>query len=214
MRREGRFTPGQRRAFDRLWPRYGIDDNGKLDLNAIFGRHAPRTLEIGFGNGENLARLAAAEPEQDFLGIEVHRPGVGRLLQSIEEHELSNVRIVCHDAVEVLENPLADTCLDRVLILFPDPWHKKRHHKRRLIQPRFVELLARKIKPGGLLHIATDWQPYAEHCLAVLGQASAFSNTDPGGACAEKPAYRSLTRFERRGLKLGHQVCDLVYRRN
>jgi tRNA (guanine-N7-)-methyltransferase len=212
--RAGRTTAAQQRALSELWPRYGIPYTAAvLDLAALFGREAPRTLEIGFGNGENLAALAAARPERDFLGVEVHRPGVGRLLLSLEARALANVRIVCHDAVEVLEQQLAPGSLDEILILFPDPWPKKRHHKRRLVQPAFAALLASRLGAGGVLRLATDWEPYAREMLATLAAQSALANLAADGAFVPRPAQRAPTRFERRGQRLGHEVWDLQFRR-
>ena len=212
--RAGRITAAQERALQELWPKYGIDFRpGPLELPAIFGRDAPRTLEIGFGNGENLVTLAAAHPGRDYLGIEVHRPGVGRALLALEQHALGNVRVSCHDAVEVLERQIAPGSLDEVLILFPDPWPKKRHHKRRLIQPPFVALAAGTLAAGGTLHLATDWEPYAQEMLAVLGAAAGLENLAAGGGFSARPAERLPTRFERRGVRLGHVVWDLTFRR-
>jgi tRNA (guanine-N7-)-methyltransferase len=213
VRREGRLTTGQRRALEVLWPLYGIDRVDPLDLDVVFGRQAPRTLEIGFGNGDSLAQMAAAAPEEDFLGIEVHRPGIGHLLQEIEARGLRNVRVMGRDAVEVLERQIPAASLDRVLLFFPDPWHKKKHHKRRILQARFIDLLARALRPGGRFHMATDWQEYAEHMLAEMEQATAFRNLAGPGQYAEKPGYRPTTKFERRGQRLGHGVWDLVYER-
>lgn len=209
--RAGRITLAQERALAALWPAYGIDPHGPLDLDAVFGRAAPRTAEIGFGNGENLLSLAATHPERDYLGIEVHRPGVGRVLLGLQARALTNVRVICHDAAEVLGHHLPAACLDEVLVLFPDPWPKKRHHKRRLIQPRFVGLLAERLKPGGTVHLATDWAPYAEQMLATLGAEARLRNLSPQGAFVPRPAERAATRFERRGERLGHQVWDLAF---
>jgi tRNA (guanine-N7-)-methyltransferase len=212
--RGGRITDAQQRALSDLWPRYGIDyQPGPLDLDAVYGRHAPRVVEIGFGNGEHLASLAAAHPERDYLGIEVHRPGVGRLLLALDQSGVGNVRVICEDAVQVLEHQISRDALDEVLILFPDPWPKKRHHKRRLIQPGFVELVASRLAPGGVLRLATDWQPYAEQMLEVLSASPALRNTAPQGAFAPRPDERAATRFERRGQRLGHSVWDLVFQR-
>jgi len=213
VRREGRLTRSQARALETLWPRWGVEPEGLLDPDTLFGRSAPRTLEIGFGNGESLAAMAQAAPEQDFLGIEVHRPGVGHLLLRIEELGLTNVRVICQDAVEVLERHIPDESLDRVLLFFPDPWPKKRHHKRRILKPDFIALVARKLKPGGIFHMATDWEDYAQHMLAVLEASPRFRNTAPGGGFVPRPEDRPLTRFEQRGLRLGHGVWDLVYRK-
>lgn len=213
VRREGRLTPSQQRALDELLPRYGLDPAGPLDLDAAFGRRAPRTLEIGFGNGASLAEMAAAAPEQDFIGIEVHRPGVGHLLRLIAGRELTNVRIICADAVEVLRAAIPDAGLNRVLLLFPDPWPKKKHHKRRILQPEFVALVARKLVPAGIFHLATDWEHYAEQMLEVMEASPGFTNQSGPGRFAERPAGRPLTRFEQRGQRLGHGVWDLLYRR-
>jgi tRNA (guanine-N7-)-methyltransferase len=212
--REGRMTDAQQRAFDDYWPRFGVDvDDRVLDLDVLFGRHAPHVLEIGFGNGEALAWASEHDPERDFIGVEVHGPGVGRLMNALAVRDARNVRVFRHDAVEVLERAIAPGALDEVRIWFPDPWHKKRHNKRRLIQPEFVALLATRMAPGGLLHLATDWQAYAEHMLAVLEAAPDWRNAVAPGAYAEKPAWRIETHFERRGLNLGHGVWDLLYRR-
>lgn len=215
VRREGRLTGSQQRALTELLPRFGVDVDAQpdavLDLDAVFGRRAPRVLEIGFGNGASLAQMAAGAPEQDFLGIEVHRPGVGHLLLEIERHGLGNVRVICADAVDILERRLPPACLDRVLLFFPDPWPKTRHHKRRILQPSFVALVHGRLKPGGVFHMATDWAPYAEQMLAVMEAAPGFRNQAGPGRYAERPAYRPETRFERRGLRLGHGVWDLVY---
>jgi len=210
VRREGRLTAGQQRALDELWPRFGVDYSGNtLDLAAIFGRSAPITLEIGFGNGESLADMAQAAPERDFIGIEVHRPGVGHLLQRIEALGLSNQRVMCHDAVEVLKHQIPPGSLDRVQVFFPDPWHKKRHHKRRIIQPDFVALLATRLAPGGVLHLATDWEDYALHMMEVMQTTPAFRNTTEG--FAPRPEQRPLTKFEQRGHRLGHGVWDVLF---
>jgi tRNA (guanine-N7-)-methyltransferase len=214
VRREGRMTEAQRRALEELWPRFGVDDaDTALDFAALFGRRAPVTLEIGFGTGDALAALAAHHPENDYLGIEVHRPGVGRLLRRLEADGIANVRVCVADAKEVLERRVPDGSLDVVLIYFPDPWPKKRHHKRRLVQPEFVELLRRKLKPGGRLQLATDWHDYAQHMLAVLESAEGFENLAGPERYAERPEERPLTRFESRGQKLGHHVWDLCFRR-
>lgn len=217
--RAGRITAAQQRALQELWPRYGIDGpapgvTAHLDLSQLFGRIAPLVVEIGFGNGDNLLALASREPERNFLGLEVHRAGVGHLMHQAAEADLRNVRIACHDAVEVLSQQLAPGCIDVVLILFPDPWHKTRHHKRRLIQPEFVELLASRLRLGGRLNLATDWEPYAVHMLEVIGANAAFRNLAPAGsAYVPRPDWRALTRFERRGQRLGHGVYDLSFER-
>ncbi len=212
VRREGRLTRGQQNALQRLWPHYGLAADQRLDAEVSFGRRAPLTLEIGFGNGASLAAMAAAQPEHDFIGIEVHRPGVGQLLNALAAGGLGNVRVFCHDAVEILSGCLDEHSLDRVLLLFPDPWPKKKHHKRRILQADFVTLLGRKLKPGGLLHLATDWQPYADHMQAVMGAAPEFCRH---GGPLERHSHtpRPPTKFEARGRRLGHAVTDMIYRR-
>ena len=210
--RQGRVTPAQRRARDALLPRFGVAFTASVvDLDQCFGRTAPRFLEIGFGMGETTARIAAAHPENDYLGIEVHTPGVGSLLKRIDHLGLTNVRVIQHDAVEVLSHMLAPALLDGAHIFFPDPWPKKRHHKRRLIQAPFVALLASRLKPGATVHVATDWREYAEQVLAVLSAEPALVNT--AADFAPRPAYRPRTKFESRGLKLGHGVWDIVFRK-
>jgi tRNA (guanine-N7-)-methyltransferase len=212
--RTGRITEAQQRALTELWPKYGVEYRAQpLDLDALFGRRAPRVVEIGFGNGENLAACATAHPERDYLGLEVHRPGVGRLMLAAENAQLTNLRIVCHDAVEVLERQIAPNTLDEVLILFPDPWHKKRHHKRRLIQTPFVSLVVSRLRAGGLLRLATDWEPYAQQMLEVLGANSSLTNLSAEKGFIERPAERIVTRFEKRGARLGHGVWDLAFQR-
>lgn len=212
--RGGRMTGAQQRAFDDYWNMWGLEfEKGAVDLAAQFGRRAPRILEIGFGMGDSLAEMAAAAPGTDFIGIEVHRPGVGRLLHTMAQRGIDNIRIYCHDAVEVLRDCIAPGALDGAQIFFPDPWHKKRHHKRRLIQPPFVELLASRLAPGATLHLATDWEPYAEQMMEVLSRSACFSNACDAGRYAERPGYRPLTKFERRGERLGHGVRDLVFTR-
>jgi len=213
VRREGRMTRAQEQALARLWPRYGLEAGCLLDLDACFGRQAPRTLEIGFGNGEALASLAQQEPGTDFLGIEVHRPGIGHLLLELERRELGNVRVISADAVQVLARCLPEASLDRVLLFFPDPWPKKRHHKRRIVQRDVVEQLARTLRPGGLLHLATDWEHYALHMLEVMGGTASFRNRAGPGNAAPRPDYRPVTKFEQRGRRLGHGVWDLLFER-
>ena len=210
--RQGRMTPAQREALDTRWGRYGIPTTDTaLDLDAIFGRRAPQILEIGFGMGDALAAMAQAHPEQDYLGIEVHRPGVGSLLRQIEQRGLSNVRVMCADAVQILEQHITDRSLDAVHVFFPDPWPKRRHHKRRLVQQQFVTLIAQILKPHGVFHFATDWQDYAEQALDVMSNAPGFMNAAGSGNFSPRPEYRPLTKFERRGQHLGHQVWDLVF---
>jgi tRNA (guanine-N7-)-methyltransferase len=212
--RAGRITGAQERALGELWPKYGVEFAPQpLSARALFGREAPRTLEIGFGNGEHLLALAAAHPERDFIGVEVHRPGVGRLLLGLEKAALGNVRLVCHDAVEVLEQQIPRGFLDELLILFPDPWPKKRHHKRRLIQGPFTALAAARLAHGGVLRLATDWEPYALEMLEVLTHTADLENLSEYGGFMARPSERAPTRFERRGERLGHAVWDLAFRR-
>lgn len=210
--RQGRVSNAQARAYRELLPRYGIPFSDQpLDLDAGFGRAAPKILEIGFGMGETTAAIAAAHPENDYLGIEVHTPGVGSLLKQIAEQGLTNLRLIQHDAVDVLRVMIAPATLDGVHLFFPDPWPKKRHHKRRLVQTDFIALLASRLKPGGYVHMATDWEEYAQQMLAVLSAEPQLENTAEG--FAPRPEYRPQTKFESRGLKLGHGVWDIVFRR-
>ena len=212
--RAGRMTEGQKRAYEALWPRFGLElADGVVDPRELFGRRAPLNLEIGFGMGQSLAAMAAAAPEQDFIGVEVHRPGVGALLKAIQEQGLENVRIYCADANEVIDHCLPDALLDRIMLFFPDPWHKKRHHKRRLLQPEFAQRIRHKLRVGGIFHMATDWQDYAEHMLAVMGDSEGFENTAGEGQYAPRPGDRPVTKFEKRGERLGHGVWDLLFRR-
>jgi len=212
--RQGRITTAQQRAFDEHWQRYGLAvGTAPRDFPAVFGRVAPLVLEIGFGNGEQLLHAAQAEPDHDFLGIEVHRPGVGRLLNALAAANVGNARIYHHDAVDVLEREIAPLALADVRIYFPDPWPKKRHQKRRLIQPDFVALLASRTMHGGRLHLATDWADYAEHMQSVLDSAPDWRRHAEHSASAERPSWRGDTHFERRGMRLGHGVWDLVYER-
>ncbi len=210
--RAGRMGPGQQRALAELGPRFVLPYEAQaLDFAAVFGRDAPTVLEIGFGMGDATAQIAAALPGTNFIGIEVHAPGVGALLKRIGELGLTNLRLVQHDAVEVLESMIPPHSLAGVHVYFPDPWHKKRHHKRRLIQPQWIGRLVTRLAPGGYLHCATDWQPYAEQMLQVLGAEAALVNT--AETYAQRPAWRPQTKFETRGLKLGHGVWDLLFRR-
>ncbi|MCK7575265.1 MAG: tRNA (guanosine(46)-N7)-methyltransferase TrmB [Chromatiales bacterium] len=214
--REGRLTAAQERAFSELWPRFGVDwsPSVPLDPATLFGNDRPVVLEIGFGNGESLAEMAERDPERNWLGIEVHRPGVGHLLLEIERRGLTNLRVMRQDAVEVLREGIEPGALEAVQLFFPDPWPKKRHHKRRILSPELVGLLARVIRPGGIFHAATDWEHYAEQMLEVLdGAADLFENTAGAGVYAPRPAGRPLTKFEQRGERLGHPVADLIYRR-
>ena len=214
VQRGGRITIAQERALAELWPRFGLDFSGQaLDLDAVFGRSAPCTLEIGFGDGDTLVALARQHPERNFLGAEVHAPGVGHCLLAAAAAELRNLRVVRHDAVELLSESIAAGALAEILIYFADPWPKKRHHKRRLIQPEFVALLASRLRAGGRLRLATDWQPYAEWMLDVLGASADFDNCAGAKRYVPRPAERPETKFERRGLSLGHVARDLVFER-
>ncbi|WP_407276464.1 tRNA (guanosine(46)-N7)-methyltransferase TrmB [Halothiobacillus sp. DCM-1] len=214
IRREGRLTVAQQRALDELLPRFALTGTGAaLDFPAVFGRVAPVTLEIGFGNGESLLEMAAAAPEQDFIGVEVHRPGVGHLLLGIEQRQLTNLRVVSEDAVPFLRERVPPQSLSRLLLFFPDPWHKTRHHKRRIVQTGFADLVAERLKPQGLWHLATDWAPYAEHMRGVLDAHPAFTALHQGSGENQRPAERPETKFERRGIRLAHAVFDLRYQR-
>ena len=211
--RAGRMTDGQRRALERLWPRYGLEYSPQLlDLDAVFARRARRVLEIGSGNGDHLARLAAASPDTDFIGVEVHPPGIGHLLQLAENSALANLRAIRHDGMEVLEQQIPAGALDALLVLFPDPWPKKRHHKRRLVDARFARLAASRLRVGGTLKLATDWEPYAEQMLEVLGAEPRLVNR-AGTGYMPRDASRAPTRFEQRGTRLGHAVRDLEFER-
>ncbi|RXZ43530.1 tRNA (guanosine(46)-N7)-methyltransferase TrmB [Crenobacter cavernae] len=210
--RQGHLSPGQQRAIDEGMPRWGIEYRAEvLDLDAAFGREAPKILEIGFGMGGATAEIAAHHPERDYLGVEVHSPGVGNLFKLIGEKSLSNLRVIRHDAVEVIDNMLADGSLDGIHLFFPDPWHKKRHNKRRLIQRAFVAKLVKKLKTGGYLHCATDWEDYALQMMEVLSAEPLLVN--PHDGYAPRPEYRPLTKFEQRGIRLGHGVWDVIFER-
>jgi tRNA (guanine-N7-)-methyltransferase len=210
--RAGRTTPAQERALELLWPAYGIGlTETALDFEAIFGRTAPRCLEIGFGAGEVIATLAKNNPHIDYLGIEVHRSGIGRLLLRAQTEALKNLRIICEDAVDVLRQHVQDESFDEVLVFFPDPWHKKRHHKRRLIDAQFIATVAAKLRRGGILRLATDWQDYAEQMLAVCNANPDLRSLSPDRNYVARPDFRPATRFERRGERLGHGVWDLAY---
>jgi tRNA (guanine-N7-)-methyltransferase len=210
--RAGRVTAAQERALKMLWPVFGLDFRGTaIDLDAAFARAAPRCLEIGFGAGEVIGALAEANPHIDYLGVEVHRSGVGRLLLRAEQAKIANLRVICHDVVDVLASAIAHQSFDSILIFFPDPWHKKRHHKRRLIDARFVEMLADTLRPQGVLRLATDWQAYAEQMLAVCNGCSRLRSQSADGSFVPRPEFRPPTRFERRGARLGHGVWDLAY---
>lgn len=212
--RAGRMTEGQQRGLDQGWPRFGLElTDGLRDFDEVFGRHAPRTFEIGFGMGHSTLEMAAAAPEHDFIAVEVHSPGVGALLSGLLSQNLNNVRIYSCDALEVLRECVPDASLDRVLLFFPDPWHKSRHHKRRIVQPAFAELVRQKLKVGGVLHMATDWEAYAEHMLDVMSVAPGYLNQALNGQYVERPSERPTTKFERRGERLGHGVWDLKFER-
>ena len=212
--RQGRFTPAQQRAFDDLWPRFGLDFIGKpRDFDEVFGRAAPRVLEIGFGNGDALRFAASQDPARDYIGIEVHAPGVGRLLNALATDGAEHVRLYHHDAVEVLREEITEGSLDEVRIYFPDPWHKKRHNKRRLIQPEFAALLVSRLRSGGRLHAATDWQDYAEQMWDVLDATPGLASRSGPRGQVQRPDWRPQTHFETRGQKLGHGVWDLLYDR-
>jgi tRNA (guanine-N7-)-methyltransferase len=212
--RAGRLTEGQRRALDELWPHHGIDESeNELDFMLLFGNDHPVIMEIGFGNGDATWQMALAHPEENYLGVEVHRPGVGHLLLKLEENEIGNVRIACQDAVELLRQRIPGNSLAGVRIYFPDPWPKKRHHKRRIIQAQFIALLEQKMQAGSILHLATDWAPYAEHMLEVMSSRGNFECLSRGGKGCQKPEWRPATKYEKRGERLGHEVFDLVFRR-
>ena len=215
--RRGRLTPGQKHAFEASWPIYGVDfvPSMELDMQALFGNPRPVYLEIGFGNGESLAQMALAHPDRNYLGIEVHPPGVGHLLMRLGELELKNLRIMQRDAMDILSQSIPPASLAGVQLFFPDPWHKKKHHKRRIVQPEFAELLARGIRPGGTFHAASDWKHYAAHILRVFSAVPEyFTNTAGPGNYTPRPASRPLTKFEQRGQRLGHGVWDLIFQRN
>lgn len=213
--RTGRMTEGQKLAMSNGWPEFGLSrENGLIDPQTVFGRIAPMVFEIGFGNGDSLFEMARAAPEKDFLGVEVHTPGVGRLLHHIQEAGIGNIRIFKEDAVEVLAHCIPDGSLNTIQLFFPDPWHKKRHHKRRIVQPAFADLVQRKLHDGGIFHMATDWQNYAEHMLEVMDAANGFENVmGTGQYLAGRPDHRPETKFEQRGKRLGHGVWDLMYRK-
>ena len=209
VRRAGRLTASQERALEELWPRYGLDyEAAVIDLDAVFGRSAPRVLEIGFGNGDTLVEQAAAAPDMDFLGIEVHEPGIGHCLIAARRADLANLRLINHDAIEVLETQIPPGSLARINLYFPDPWPKKRHHKRRIVQPRFLELCATRLQAGGSLHVATDWAGYAEHIDEVLEASPLFTCGERREHEGDRPLERPVTKFERRGLRRSHRIWD------
>ena len=212
--REGRLTKGQQRSLDLYWPTMGLNYQAELyDLPTVFGRQSDVVLEIGFGMGKSLVAMAKAAPAQDFIGIEVHKPGVGACLGEAETEGVSNLRLFEHDAVEVLRECIPDGSLSTVQLFFPDPWHKKRHHKRRIVQPDFVQMIRSKLKVGGVFHMATDWENYAEHMLEVMSAAEGYQNLAVDGLYVPRPDHRPLTKFENRGVKLGHGVWDLMFKR-
>ncbi|MBQ4769384.1 tRNA (guanosine(46)-N7)-methyltransferase TrmB [Pectobacterium versatile] len=214
VRRQGRLTNGQQLALDNYWPVMGVEYQTELvDFNALFGRDAPVVLEIGFGMGASLVTMAAQHPEQNFLGIEVHLPGVGACLAAAQEAGISNLRVMCHDAIEVLMNMIPDSSLSMVQLFFPDPWHKARHNKRRIVQVPFVQLVQSKLKVGGVFHMATDWEPYAQHMLEVMTSVTEYRNLSNNNEYVERPESRPLTKFEARGQRLGHGVWDLMFER-
>jgi tRNA (guanine-N7-)-methyltransferase len=214
VRREGRFTPSQRSAFKTLWPAYGIDKTAELwNFEELFGRQSDVFLELGFGDGRVLKTLSARHPENDYLGIEVHRPGVGRVMRELNEEGLMNVKLAADDGMEILQQNIATESLAGLLIFFPDPWHKKKHNKRRMIQPEFVHMAATRIKVGGILHLATDWEDYALQMLDVLSSEPLLENSSSKNSFIERPESRPLTKYEQRGMRLGHSVWDLLFNR-
>lgn len=215
MRRQGRLTEGQSRALEQYWDDYGLTlADGRLDYAALFGNAYPVILEIGFGNGASLLQMAQHAPQKNFIGVEVHRPGVGKLINDAHQAGVNNVKVFCEDAIEVLAHNIADSSLDGVQLFFPDPWHKKKHNKRRIVQPEFAQTIRGKLKIGGYFHMATDWEPYAQQMLEVMSAAEGFTNQAGAGNYAPKPDYRPNTKFEKRGERLGHGVWDLVFIRN
>jgi tRNA (guanine-N7-)-methyltransferase len=212
--RGGRLTDGQRRALEELWPRFGVPEGaGKLDFRELYGNARPVIMEIGFGDGDATWRMALDHPEENYLGVEVHAPGVGRLMIQLARRKVENVRIARQDAAELLQQRIPDASLAGVRIYFPDPWPKKRHHKRRLIQPEFARLLAARMRTGAILHMATDWEPYAQHMLETMKDVRAFENRSPTGDFCAKPPWRPVTKYEKRGERLGHRVFDLLFER-
>lgn len=211
-RRQGRITPAQQKALDDLWERYGLEPQLSLDAENRFGNHHPIVLEIGFGNGDSLVEMALHDPDHNYVGIEVHRPGVGHLLIKTQEAGISNLRVYAHDAIDILNDCIADASLERVQLFFPDPWHKTRHHKRRIVKQEFLKLIARKLISGGTFHAATDWENYAYDMAEQFNLSGLFTSVNPDSPFSPRPNYRPLTRFEARGHRLGHGVWDLIYR--
>jgi len=212
--RTSKMTAGQKRALDELLPKFILDDTRQFNLKSVYNNNHPITLDLGFGNGESLIHIAKMYPETNFIGMEVHSPGVGHLLLQIEKYNLENIRIYQNDATEVLKDCFEENSIDAMHIYFPDPWHKKRHHKRRLIQNEFIKLIEPKLKDKARLHIATDWQPYAEHIQEVFSHHSQFHNIEANNAFTNRPDWRPITKFERRGINLGHDSYDLIYHLN
>ncbi len=212
VRRQGRLTEGQSRALETLWDEYGLRlQQGKLDFNQVFGNTNPTILEIGFGNGASLLEMAQNAMDKNYIGVEVHRPGVGKLINDADKADVHNLKVFCDDAIEVLEQNIADNSLQGVQLFFPDPWHKKRHNKRRIVQPGFVQQIRTKLKNGGYFHMATDWEPYAEHMMEVMSAAEGYENSAGNGQFSPRPDYRPITKFEKRGERLGHGVWDLIF---
>jgi len=212
VRRSGRLTLGQRTGLIDLWPQFGVDiPNGIIDLNSLFKKIQPITLEIGFGNGDSLLEMAINAPDQNFLGIEVYEAGIGRLINEANKHQLSNLKIIKADAVEVLEHHIKDDSFDTFQLFFPDPWHKKKHHKRRIIQTDFLDLISNKLQDGGTMHMATDWENYAEYMMVTLEKHPHFKNAMSAHKYSLRPEHRPITKFERRGERLGHGVWDLIF---
>ncbi len=212
-RRQGRITPAQRNALDTLWNTFGLDENVQLSAHNIFANNGPLIIDIGFGNGNNLTETAELYPENNYVGIEVHRPGVGCLLAQLQQRNLENVRVYCADAIVILKRNIPDACIDRVQLFFPDPWPKKRHHKRRLVTPDFAALIARKLRPGGHFHAVTDWENYAEYMLNALNTCAQLKNCAGNAKFIDSPPKRGLTKFEKRGIYLGHTIRDLIFER-
>jgi len=213
VKREGRLTTGQSQALETQWPLYGIDYSDEpLDFKKLFNRDAETVLEIGFGNGDSLWQMAQASPEKNYIGIEVHRPGAGHLLHLIESSGCTNIRVSNTDAVDVLKNQIPDHSLDRLQLFFPDPWHKKKHNKRRIVQDAFIQQAAKKLKHGGIFHLATDWEDYANHMLDVLNNSDLFINLSSDNTYVPKPDERPTTKFEKRGQRLGHGVWDMLFK--
>ncbi|WP_086934074.1 tRNA (guanosine(46)-N7)-methyltransferase TrmB [Agarilytica rhodophyticola] len=212
--RAGRMTEGQKNAFDKWWPTYGLSlFDGEVNLQETFGRQAPLVVEVGFGMGDSLLEMAKSEPEKNFIGIEVHPPGVGRLIHRAGDEQVTNLRVYMADAKDVLEDCIPDMSVSRFQLFFPDPWHKKKHHKRRIVQTDFVALVARKMRAEGCFHLATDWENYADHMMEIMSQSSEFENMSPDYLFSVKPDYRPDTKFEKRGERLGHGVWDILFKK-